>query len=110
MGAVIRDMARYRILAWKDIPAAVEATDGAETVRAQLSPRFQELIDALAMREGLAESEDYLDGWAQGPELERAGSAAAVVAEVAAECEAGFADLVAARLGPRDGSPRPDGA
>ena len=110
MGAVIRDMARYRILAWKDIPAAVEATDGTETVRAQLSPRFQELIDALAMREGLAESDDYLDGWAQGPELERAGSAAAVVAEVAAECEARFADLVAARLGPRDGLPRPDGA
>ena len=110
MGAVIRDMARYRILAWKDIPAAVEATDGTETVRAQLSPRFQELIDALAMREGTSESDDYLDGWAQGPELERAGSAAAVVAAVAAECEARFADLVAARLGPRDGLPRPDGA
>jgi hypothetical protein len=106
MGAVIRDMASYRILAWKDVPAAVEATDGTETVRAQLSPRFQELIDALAMREGSSESDAYLDGWAQGPEVERAGSAAAVAAEVAAECEARFADLVAARLGPGDGSPR----
>jgi hypothetical protein len=102
-------MARYRILAWKDIPDSVEATDGAETVRTQLSPRFQELIDALAMREGVSESDAYLDGWAQGPEHERAGSAAAVAAAVAAECEARFSDLVAARLGPRDGSPRADG-
>jgi hypothetical protein len=109
MGAVIRDMARYRILAWKDIPASVEATDDAGTVRAQLSPRFQELIDALAMREGASESDDYLDGWAQGPEFERAGSAGAVAAEVAAECEARFTDLVAARLGSRDGAAPPDG-
>ena len=109
MGAVIRDMARYRILAWKDIPASVEATDGDATVREQLSPRFQELFDALALREGDSESDAYLEGWAQGPELERAGSAAAVAADVAAECEARFADLVAARLGGRDGSPRPAG-
>jgi len=107
MGAVIRDMARYRILAWKDIPASVEATDGGETVRAPLSPRFQELIDALAMREGVSESDAYLEGWAQGPEIERPGSAAAVAAAVAAECEARFPELAAARLGARDGPARP---
>lgn len=105
MGAVIHDMAHYRILAWKDIPASVEATDGADTVRAALSPRFQELIDALAMREGASDSDAYLEGWAQGPELERAGSAGAVAAAVAEECEARFADLVATRLLSRDGSP-----
>ena len=99
MGAVIRDMARYRILAWKDIPSLVEATDGQETVQTPLSPRFQELIDALAMRDGASESDAYLEGWAHGPEVERAGSAAAVAAAVAAECEARFPDLVATHLG-----------
>lgn len=92
-------MARYRILAWRDIPSLVEATDGTETVRALLSPRFQELIDALAMRDGSSESDAYLEGWAHGPEIERAGSAAAVVAAVAAECEARFPDLVETYLG-----------
>jgi hypothetical protein len=33
-----------------------------------------------------------------------------VAADVAAECEARFADLVAARLGPGDGSARAGGA
>ena len=107
MGAVIHDMARYRILSWKDIPASVEATDGAETVRLALSPRFQELIDAVAMREGASDGDAYLDGWAQGPETERPGGAETVAAAVAEECEARFADLVAARLAPRDGSTPP---
>lgn len=98
-------MARYRILAWNDVPSMVEATDGAETVRALLSPRFQELIDALAMRDGASESEAYLEGWAHGPEIERAGSAGAVAAAVAAECEARFSDLVQMRL--NRASPRP---
>ena len=100
MGAVIGDMARYRILKWRDIPSMVEATDGDETVRAPLSPRFQELIDTLAMRDGASETEAYREGWAQGPEMERAGSAAAVAAAVAAEIEAGFPDLAATRLRP----------
>jgi len=99
MGAVIRDMARYRILAWKDIPSLVEATDGQGAVQVPLSPRFQELIDAVAMREGASESGAYLEGWAHGPELERAGTAAAVADAVAAECEAAFPALVEARLG-----------
>lgn len=99
MGAVIRDMARYRILAWKDIPALVEATDAQGAVQVPLSARFQELIDAIAMREGASESDAYLEGWAHGPELDRAGTAAAVAAAVAAECEAAFPALVEARLG-----------
>ena len=98
MGAVIRDMARYRILAWRDVPSLVEAIDGEGAVQVPLSPRFQDLIDALAMREGASESDAYLEGWAHGPETERPGTAAAVAAAVAAECEARFPELVEARL------------
>jgi len=92
-------MARYRVLAWRSIPSLIEVQDGAEVVGRALSPRFQELIDAVAMREGASETDAYLDGWARGPEHERAGSAAEVADAVAAELESGFADLVTRHLG-----------
>ena len=64
-------MARYRIIQWRDLPSLVEATDGEHTVRVPLSTRFQDLIDAVAMREGATEGEAYLEGWTPGPETER---------------------------------------
>ncbi len=94
-------MARYRIIQWRDLPSLVEAEEGGQTVRVPLSQRFQDLIDAVAMREGATESETYLDGWAPGPETERPGAPEAVAREVAAELEEGFQDLVLRRfLGP----------
>jgi hypothetical protein len=94
-------MARYRIVQWRDLPSLVEAVDGEQTVRVPLSQRFQDLIDAVAMREGATDSEAYLDGWAPGPEAERPGDAEAVARAVAAELEEGFQDLVVRRmLGP----------
>ena len=71
-----------------------------DTVRVPLSQRFQDLIDALAMREGATESEAYLEGWAPGPETERPGDAETVAREVAAELEDGFQDLVMRRFWP----------
>jgi hypothetical protein len=76
----------------------VEAVDDEQTVRVPLSQRFQDLIDAVAMREGASDSEAYLDGWAPGPEAERPGDAEAVARAVAAELEDGFQDLVARRI------------
>ena len=96
-------LARYRILRWKDIPSLVEARDGKRTVQVPLSARFQDLIDAVAMREGASETEAYLEAWGHGPEAERPGSAERVAGEVAAELEAGFQDLVARRLLPPPG-------
>ena len=94
-------MARYRIVHWRDIPSLVEAADGAETARVPLSQRFQDLIDAVALREGASESEAYLEGWGHGPEAERPGAPQAVAEAVAAELEAGFQDLLMRRfLGP----------
>jgi hypothetical protein len=94
-------MARYRIIQWRDLPSLVEAVEGEQTVRVPLSQRFQDLIDAVAMREGASESEAYLEGWAPGPETERPGGAEAVAQAVAAELEDGFQDLVTRRmLGP----------
>ena len=87
MGAV----AMYRVVRWREIPSLVEARDGERTVRVPLSQRFQDLIDALAMREGATESEAYLEGWAPGPETERPGDAETVARDVAAELEIGRA-------------------
>jgi len=91
-------MARYRIIQWRDLPSLVEAEEGGETVRVPLSQRFQDLIDAIAMRDGATESEAYLEGWAPGPDAERPGPAEVVAREVAAELEEGFQDLVVRRF------------
>ncbi len=93
-------MARYRIIHWKEIPSLVEAFDGDRVVRVPLSQRFQDLIDAVAVREGASEAEAYLEGWGQGPDLDRSGGAGEVAEQVAAELEAGFQYLVATRFLP----------
>jgi hypothetical protein len=102
-------MTRYRIVRWKDVPSLVEADGDGRTVRVPLTPRFQDLIDALAMREGASESETYLEGWGQDEDREREGSPEDVAAAVAAELEAGFGDLVLRRFTglPPAGPPRP---
>jgi hypothetical protein len=96
-------MARYRIVHWKEIPSVVEATDGDRTEREQLSQKFQDLIDALAMRENATAEDAYLEGWGQGEWLERSGSAAEVARAVAAELEQGFQVLLVERFMPKPG-------
>jgi hypothetical protein len=88
-------MASYQIIAWKDVPAMVEARDGSETVTRQLSDRFQQLIDSAAMRLGLQDQDAYLELWARGDVQERSGSAAEVADAVAAELEARFPEFIA---------------
>jgi hypothetical protein len=96
-------MARYRVIHWRQIPSLVEAFDDDQVARVPLSPRFQDLIDAVALREGASEADAYLAGWGQGPELDRPGAAQLVAEEVAGELEARFQDLVASRLLPPPG-------
>ena len=59
-------MAEYSILYWHEIPTVVEATDGSATHKAQLSTRFQELVDFIAMKRGLAGTDAYLEGFRRG--------------------------------------------
>jgi hypothetical protein len=88
-------MASYQIIAWKDVPAMVEARDDSETINRPLSDRFQQLIDSVAMQLGLQGQDAYLDLWARGDVQERPGSAAEVADAVAAELEARFSDFIA---------------
>ena len=96
-------MARYRIVHWKEIPSLVEAADGDRTASQQLSQKFQDLIDALAMREGAIEGDAYLEGWGQGGWVEREGSPDEVAQAVAAELEDGFQALLMKRFLPKPG-------
>lgn len=91
-------MATFRIIAWRDIPASVEARDEREQVTLPLSDRFQALIDAVAMQTGAHEDETYLEHWG-ATDGERPGPAGEVATAVVAELEQRFEDLARTRAG-----------
>ena len=87
-------MATYRIIAWKGIPASVEAGDGTESVTVQLSERFQLLIDSVAVQLGLHDSDSYLELWSRGEPQRRPGTAHEVADAVAADLENRFPEFI----------------
>ena len=95
-------MPELTVIWWRDIPAQVTAKAGRSSARAQLSERFQEAIDAAAMRAGLIGTDAYLAEWrreerACGEDLE------SEVAEEAEWLEAAYPDDVLQRLVRADG-------
>lgn len=90
-------MSELTVIWWRDIPAQVTAREGRERAAAPLDLRFQEAIDAAAMRAGLIGTDAYLEEWRRetrtcGDDLD---------AEVAQEVEwldAAYTDDVLARL------------
>ncbi len=81
-------MATYKILYWQEIPSQIKAEDDVEDVTLQLSEKFMEQIDRLAVQRGLQGSDDYLAQWKWSEEEEREGSAREVAEAVKAELEA----------------------
>jgi len=91
------------VIWWRDIPAQVTAKDGRVSARVQLPERFQEAIDAAAMRGGLIGTDAYLAEWRRetrecGDELEKE------VADEASWLEAAYGDDVLERLVQSNGS------
>jgi hypothetical protein len=85
------------VIWWRDIPAQVTAKAGRQRVAAQLDQRFQEAIDAAAMRAGLIGSDAYLEEWRREPRA----CDDDLAAEVARETEwldAAYTDDVLERL------------
>jgi Virulence factor len=85
------------VIWWRDIPAQVTAKEGRVRAAAQLSERFQEAIDAAAMRAGLIGTDAYLEEWrrearACGDDLE------SEVAREAESLEAAYTDDILERL------------
>jgi hypothetical protein len=90
-------MPELTVIWWRDIPAQVTAGSGRGAARSQLADRFQEAIDAAAMRAGLFGTDAYLAEWRRetrgcGDDLQ------AEVAEEAAWLDAAFTDDVLERL------------
>jgi hypothetical protein len=56
-------MAQLTIVYWRYIPAQVIVKSDAGTAKRQLSDRFQEAIDMVAMRAGAQGTEEYLADW-----------------------------------------------
>ncbi len=83
-------MAHYQILSWHEFPAQIRVREGTQRIQFELPPRFQERIDAEAMKRGLAGTDAYLEGWNWGPKTEREGTAQAVADALARELEAQF--------------------
>ncbi|MGH2360880.1 MAG: virulence factor [bacterium] len=86
-------MAEYRITYWRDIPSQVEAFAGAERVRRPLSSRFQELIDAAAMRHGIIGTDAYVEAWRMSPVLSMPGTPNEVAEALAAGLEEQFTEI-----------------
>ena len=91
-------MAHAQVTYWREIPVLVRAWDGTDDVSVPLSQRFQDLVDAVAVQDGLSAAHDYLAEWRTGPDEERPGPARPVAARVAAMLEARFGEIRARSL------------
>ena len=60
-------MPELTVIWWRDIPAQVTAREGRARAARELAPRFQEAIDAAAMRVGLTGTDAYLEEWRREP-------------------------------------------
>jgi hypothetical protein len=81
-------MATYKILYWQQIPSQVKAEDDEDDISIPLPERFMARIDQVAMRTGMAGTDEYLAQWRWSEEEERPGSAREVAEAVAAELAA----------------------
>ncbi|MGD9923449.1 MAG: virulence factor [Pseudorhodoplanes sp.] len=91
-------MAKVVIVCWQDIPSLVEVRDGASVAKRQLSARFQELIDLVAMRKNLTGSDAYLEQWNRRKDGERAGGVNDVAAAIVAELENNYEKIRSAAI------------
>gem|GEM_PF-238372 len=89
-----KELAKFRILYWQQIPSVVEATDDKGSKhKEQLSARFQELIDSIAMRKKMVGTDAYLEGWRRSRPEKRDGDAIDVAKAVASELESAFDEI-----------------
>ncbi|MDR3375585.1 MAG: virulence factor [Ancalomicrobiaceae bacterium] len=86
------------LILWRDIPAQVIIGSGRKAVKRELPERFQQAIDAAAMRSGARDTDSYLADWRKAPYGARDGDAEAVVASVAEEIAKAYEGGRLARL------------
>lgn len=80
----------YQVVYWRDIPAQIKLRSEKGRLARSLSPRFQEAIDAAAMRANATGTDDYLEEWRTSPPQQGEGDPEGVADIVAAELEAAY--------------------
>ena len=78
-------MGRLVVVYWRDIPSQVIASSGRRNqAKVMLSDRFQQAIDAAAMKSGASDTDAYLEDWRKSEPAECGDDL-----QAAAEAEAG---------------------
>jgi hypothetical protein len=83
-------MTAIQVVYWRDIPAQVKARSGRARAAKPLADRFQESIDAAAMRAGASQSDAYLAEWRTVDRGERECDPASLVEALVAELESAY--------------------
>ncbi|MEM1151640.1 MAG: virulence factor [Pseudomonadota bacterium] len=78
------------IVYWRDIPAQVIVGKGRRGAKVQLSERFEQAIDAAAMKLGASDTDAYLAEWRKAAPYPVDGEPAEVAASEAARLEAEY--------------------
>jgi metal-dependent amidase/aminoacylase/carboxypeptidase family protein len=82
------NMAKYRVMYWKDIPQSFTVEGDGQTIKKELSQKVQNKIDAYAMALGATSTTDYAKQYKRGVWTEREGSVEEVAEALLAELEA----------------------
>ena len=86
-------MTKILVLYWQSIPTLVEARDINGIEKIELSKRFSELVDLIAMKKGIVESEDYLNYWKKKRMADSKKSAKEIVIELSEYFESDFDNI-----------------
>ena len=80
-------MVDVTVVYWRDIPAQVLVGKGRRGAKKQLPERFEQAIDAAAMRLGAKDADAYLAEWRKAPPYQVEGDAADVAEAEATRIE-----------------------
>ncbi|MEL6120613.1 MAG: virulence factor [Pseudomonadota bacterium] len=80
-------MVDVTVVYWRDIPAQVIVGKGRRGAKKQLPERFEQAIDAAAMRLGAKDADAYLAEWRKAPPYQVEGDAADVAEAEATRLE-----------------------
>ena len=80
----------YQIVYWRDIPAQIKLRSEKGRLARSLSPRFQEAIDAAAMRANATGTDAYLEEWRTSPPQHGEGNPESLADILAAELEEAY--------------------
>ena len=80
-------MVDVTVVYWRDIPAQVIVGKGRRGAKKQLPERFEQAIDAAAMRLGAKDADAYLAEWRKAPPYQVEGDAADVAEAEATRIE-----------------------